>query len=268
MFQEHIRNILKVKNDILNFSRPIKNINYLELEIYLNNKYNIYIKKFADIFIPDKEITEDMQYFADIRPLSKYNENIISGWLIEDFFIYIFNLEIFKAHNFHFKLDNHDADRIIKKERTYINSDPDFTILHKDNTFKIEIQALLIKYNKFHIKKNKADRLLNIHSFLLSFLLQENKIAYFYPLDIEQFGKLTQIKAFGGKIGYEYFISALPNNKFITQSSFLEKLVLLLYWFYYHKNLSSKEFIKFQNDIKENYKTVTSILNYLKGNKQ
>ncbi len=160
---------------------------------YLTDKYNDYINKFNNIFDPSKQIKEDMKYFADVRTLAKYNENIISGWLVEDFFIFLFKLDIFKEHDFLLNFNSHDSDRIIKKEREYINSDPDFNIIHNDIEFKLEVQALLIPYNKFHIKKNKADRLDKYTSFLLCLLLSHKKIVFFYPDDISDLGILTNI---------------------------------------------------------------------------
>ena len=266
MMQElnkHINNITLVKNNIIKFASFLDSTQYTKFYIYIDEQYVSYITSFKSIFTPKKEIKEDMSYFADVRSLSKYNEDIISGWLIEDFFIFIFKLDIFKKHHFSFRLDNHDADRVIKKERTYINSQPDFTITNKATTFKVEVQSLLINYDKFHIKENKANKLLYNNSFLLCFLLKEENIIFFYPSNIKKYGRLTKIKAFGGKKGYEYIIAQLPKNKFISKNNFLKKLVIVLYWFFYNIKLEN-DFDKFCQNSIHNYKTIDSLLDYLK----
>ena len=217
---------------------------------------------YKEIFNPTKKIKTDMAYFADVRTLAKYNEDIVSGWLVEDLFLFLFNLDIFKQHNFQFKIDSHDSDRVIKKERNYINSDPDFVVTHKDISFKLEIQALLIPYNKFHIKKNKADRLFSMNSFIYSLLLINQEIIFFYPDDIARFGTLTKIKAFGGKDGYEYIINNLPKNKRVTNKNIDKKLLLTLYGFYFYKKLGKIEFYKFRKQILSQYSTVEDILSY------
>jgi len=260
---KHINNITLVKNDIIKFACFLDSNQYNKFHTYLEEKYSSYISSFKSIFEPNKEIKEDMIYFTDIRSLSKYNEDIISGWLIEDFFIFIFKLEIFKTHHFSVTLDNHDADRVIKKERTYINSQPDFTITNKGTTFKVEVQSLLIDYHKFHIKENKANKLLYNNSFLLCFLLKEENIVFFYPNNIKKYGKLTSIKAFGGKKGYEYIIAKLPKNKFINKNNFLKKLVIIFYWFFYNVKLKNN-FNQFCQNSIHNYKTIDSLLDYLK----
>ena len=178
--------------------------------------------------------------------------------------MYLFNLPIFKQHNFIFKIDSHDSDRIIKKERTFINSDPDFIVFHNEEEFKLEIQSLLIPYNKFHIKKNKADRLFNMTSFLYSLLLINKEIVFFYPSDIKKYGKLTKIKAFGGKDGYEYMINDLPNNKKLGNKNFDKKLLITLYWFYFYKKLGKADFFRFRNNIIKNCKDINALIKILK----
>ena len=261
--EQHISNMINVKKSIIHFGSFLDKREYEALHSYLEERFSTYITSFKEIFQPDKKIDDDMIYFADVRNLSKYNEDIISGWLIEDFFIFLFQLNIFKEHNFTFQLNSHDADRIIKKERTYINSEPDFTIINRGTSFKVEIQSLLIKYNKFHIKENKANKLLYAHSFLLCFLLKEKRIVFFYPNDIKKYGRLTKIKAYGGKSGYEYMIADLPKHKSINKNNFLKKLTLVFYWFLYDKKRGNSFDLFCQSSI-DKYHTIDTLLNYLK----
>lgn len=260
----HVENISEVKTDLQLFYTSLKTDDNKIFNSYIEEKTDSYTSSFKEIFTPDKHIDKDMEYFTDIRTLAKYNENIISGWLIEDFFIYLFKLPIFKEHNFSFKFDNHDSDRIIKKERTFISSEPDFKVIHKNTAYRLEIQSLLVNHNKFHIKQNKATHLLHVDSFLFCFLLKRGKILFFYPQDIQEYGKLTNIKSFGGKVGYEYIIDSIPKKKFITKTDFIKKLILVLYWFLYNKK-SNEYFDIFSSRIVKKYKTIDEILKYLKN---
>jgi len=265
-YVKHLTNIKTTYQNLLVLAEDFDDKTKKELYNSLNHKYKLYIKQFEDIFEPKKTIDEDMKYFADIRTLSKYNENIISGWLVEDFFIFLFDLDIFKEHDFTLKFNSHDSDRIIKKERKYINSEPDFNIIHKNIEFKVEIQALLIPYNKFHIKQNKTDRLIKYNSFLLCLLLSRGEIVFFYPDDIDSLGSLTSIKAFGGKKGYEYIIDNIPKNKILTKSNLLQKILIIFYWFYCYKVLDKQDFNHFMQKIKNNYKSIDILLEKLKKN--
>lgn len=89
----HIKNIIDtlehIKILVENFNDD-SNIQFVE---YITDKYNQYINQFRSIFNPSKQIKKDMKYFADVRILVKYNENIIFGWLVEDFYIFLFNLK-------------------------------------------------------------------------------------------------------------------------------------------------------------------------------
>jgi len=263
----HLNNILRNYNNLIKICGFLDAKEFEKYKVYLEEKYNSYIKSYITIFNPSKEIKEDMTYFADVRTLAKYNEDIISGWLVEDFFIYIFNLPIFQEHKFLFKIESHDADRIIKKERTFINSDPDFIISHNNLEFKVEVQSLLIPYGKFHIKKNKADRLSNMTSFLYSLLLINQEIIFFYPDDIKTYGLLTKIKAFGGKDGYEYIINSLPKKKKLQVHKLDLKLIITLYWFYFYKKLGKEEFYKFQSELLNGCKSIDDLIKRLKNTK-
>jgi hypothetical protein len=260
----HVENILHTKDELQLFRNILGTKEQQLFNIYIQEKADSYIDSFKEIFTSQENIDKDMQYFTDIRTLAKYNENIISGWLIEDFFIYLFKLPIFKEYGFKFKFDSHDSDRIIKKKRTFISSEPDFKVIHKNTAFRLEIQSLLINHDKFHIKQNKATHLLHVDSFLFCFLLKKGKILFFYPDDIQKYGTLTNIKSFGGKVGYEYIIDSLPKNRFITQENFIKKLVLVLYWFLYNKK-SNEYFDIFSSRVVKKYKTIDEILKYLKN---
>ncbi|MEC7822546.1 MAG: hypothetical protein VYA20_02200 [Candidatus Neomarinimicrobiota bacterium] len=263
--KDHLKNTKKVKDDILTLAEFLEKKEYEIFTQYLEDKYKKYSKSFIDIFDPSKKIEKDMEYFSDVRTLSKYNENLISGWLVEDFFIYIFSLPIFNQYGFSITLDSHDSDRVIKKKREYISSDPDFTVEYRGQEYTVEIQSLLIPYGKFHIKKNKADRLLSQKdSFLYHLNLQNQEIVYFYPSDIEKYGKLTKIWAFGGKKGYEYVIDKMPKGKKIYSSTFIERIIITLYWFYYYKELGEEEFNIFRDSITKKNSDVSSLLNHLK----
>lgn len=260
----HLNNLERNYKNLIALCEFLSENEYIVYREYMNKKYQNYIKSYKEIFDPQKEIKEDMTYFADVRTLVKYNEDIISGWLVEDFFLYIFSMPIFKANDFEFRIDSHDSDRIIKKERTFINSDPDFIVTHKNIEFKLEIQSLLIPYNKFHIKQNKATRLFSMTSFLYCLILTQKNIVFFNPDDIKDYGFLTKIKAFGGKDGYEYIIDKLPKNKILSNSNLDKKLLITLYWFYYYKKLGKDNFYLFKERTMRDIKDSTTLLNELK----
>ena len=266
--QEHLNNITVSFNNILRFGENFEATTKVPFIEFLTKNYNNYMEQFKEIFTPNKEIETNMEYFTDIRTIAKYNENIISGWLVEDFFIFLFKLDIFKEHNFILNFNSHDSDRVIKKERAYINSEPDFNIFHNGIEFKIEVQALLIPYSKFHIKKNKADRLFILTSFLLCLILTKKEIIFFYPEDISNMGILTEIKAFGNKKGYEYILKNIPKKKVLNNHSLDKKILILFYWFYFYKKYGREEFHIISNNIKENITSIDQLLTKLyKGQK-
>ena len=264
----HLNNIKRNYHNLLELGKFLQKSDYEKLSNSLEEKHNNYTTAYKEIFDPQKRIKEDMVYFADVRTLAKYNEDIVSGWLVEDFFFYLFNLQIFKKHDFIFSIDSHDCDRVIKKERTFINSDPDFTVIHNGIKFKLEIQSLLIPYGKFHIKQNKASRLFTMTSFLYCLLLAKKEIVFFNPTDIKNYGKLTKIKAFGGKDGYEYIIDNLPKNKILSNSGLDKKLLVTLYWFYYYKKLGDEKFEKFRDKVIGESNSIDGLLEILKNEKE
>lgn len=262
LLNQHLSNIQRNYTNLIDLGSFLDNDDLLNFKDFMNIRYQTYLESFKEIFEPNKKINNDMVYFTDVRSLAKYNEDIVSGWLVEDFFSFILKLNIFKEHNFTFEIINHDADRKIKKERTYINSDPDFIIYHKNLDFKLEIQALLIPYDKFHIKNNKALRLLSMTSFLYCLLLTKKEIIFFYPDDIMTLGSFTHIQAFGGKEGYEFKTKELPKNKRI-HNNFLNKILITLYWFYWYKKLGKENFYIFQKKVITESKTIYDLLSNL-----
>ena len=266
--QHHIQTIEIIKNEIIDIMLFLPQKKHTQFKDFINEKFNNYQQSFKKIFNPQAIIKKDMEYFADVRSLAKYNENLISGWLIEDLFMYIFNMSIFKEYGFEIKINNHDSDRIIKKRRDYINSDPDYIISFKKIEFKLEIQALLIKFPKFHIKKNKADRIINNNSFLYHFNLYNQNIFFFNHLDIRKLGKLTRINAFGGKEGYEYQQNQIPFNKKLKFNKHLiNKIIITLYWFYLCKKYTTINFQHKLNEITTQIKTIENMLKMIKDSK-
>ena len=263
--QKHLDTIKKIKNNILELKEFLKESEHHNFKEYIDKKYNQYNKSFEEAFDPSRQINLDMRYFSDVRTLAKYNENLITGWLIEDFFIFLFKIPIFKDYNFKIEIESHDSDRIIKKERDYINSDPDFIVKHNNVDFKIEIQSLLINYHMFHIKKNKANRMLNNNSFIYHLNLQNKEIIFLNAADIKEIGKLTSIRAFGGKKGYEFINEQIPKNKkFQFDSQLLNKIIVTLYWFYLCKKYGIEDFHIKRNEILQNHNSIISLLKHIK----
>lgn len=85
----HIKNITNTFEKLKELGEYFNDTVSDDFISYLTSKYDDYIIKFENIFDPNKQIKEDIKYFVDVRTLAKYNENIISGWLVEDFFFFI-----------------------------------------------------------------------------------------------------------------------------------------------------------------------------------
>jgi len=241
MLNKHISEIHKVQRNLLFFAKQTQDDKLTSL---INKNAEKYISIFKEAFDPEKEVSQGMEYYADVRSLAKYNENLVNGWLVEDFYIYIFNLPIFKEHGFTVSISNHDSDRVIKKKRDYIDSNPDFIINYSDISFGLEIQSLLLPLNYFHIKENKANKAIKNTSFIYELLLDKKETVYIFPYSIKS-GTFEKNKNWGGKKSYKFLYNDIPKKRIIKKDNFVNDFLFSFYLFAYYKKFGEKEFFEF-----------------------
>ena len=210
--------IEEIRDDLLKFSH---NRAYHH---YINQKAEQYIKEYHNV--SNTPTGKDMEYIQDIRTPQKHYEDICKGWLVEDMIDYLFHLPTFQ--DLDLLWNNHDKDRHIRVARNQITSSPDFKIVYQYKVIPLEVQSQFKKHNFFHIKENKAKRLIEKGSSLVQVHVKNKEIYLFRPVDI-LLGNKTHIKAFGGKIGYHYSLDEIQPLKITDFINDLPKRIISLF---------------------------------------
>ena len=194
-------------------------IEYIEQIMY--EKYCNYYNQFKEVYDPNPVKFKDMEYFQDKRTINEYNFDLLKGWMLEDFFKIIFKSKYIAGGGFNVKLNNHDSDRVIKKERSKITSDPDFIC----NQFQFEIQGMHFQHHKMNIKLNKYNKAIRKGSFLIHVNIMDGELIFLNPNEIQNIGELKPNENFGGKMCYEILMENIPESIKVRKENLIDGII-------------------------------------------
>lgn len=141
------------------------------------------------------------QHHADKRSPLQYARDLVSSWIMEDYF---FN--ILKSESYNITLSGADQNRTILSN-TKTSSSSDYLISQSSKKIKLELMndytGFWEKTKKFHLRDFKYNNLYNEQAVLLGVSVPTNKFFLYDFNDNINAKKIDSHRPYGGKSAYE-----------------------------------------------------------------